>query len=1076
MGGLLIVQGRANSGKRAFLKKRLLECMKQGKKAVFLVPEQATFETERELAREFSGLLGIEVLSFSRLCERILSETEQSLPYLSAQGRNMVIRRAIIKRREELLLYGAVAQKNAFADRIDALISQFKQAKISPQQLSAVLDELEPRSLLYQKLHDICLLYETSEDYLQTRYLTANDELALAAERFCSSHYLGKEFFIDGFDNPSRAVYDFMELLLSQSARVTISLRIDPQADEPLFQPDMRARDRLVALAVQQSVPVAFVDMPSKQICGALDHMERFLFASEPQAFLEDSGEISLFTLPDRRSEAGFIADMVLKRVREGKRYRDIAVICPDLSNYGELIRRAFLKRGIPLFYDARAPLGVQPAARFVLLAIRAASGGYNIKNVLALAKSGFLRLDLSEVEIFENYVLRYGIFGSALIKPFDFGEIPAEAEKVRAELIEPLSRLHEGLLNKTVADKTRAVLGYLEDTGFFETLNMRAEELQSEGRGAKAQLLLQIQSVLSELFAQLEVILGGVSVSMAEFLTMTEQGMAAYDIGVVPDSFDAVTLGDVERSRLLSRDTLFIIGVNEGSFPRAQSDDEILGDAELGRMEELGLPVWNDAYARAQNDRLELYSLLTRARERLCLTFAASNAGEALSPSLLIARLRSIFPNLTIGRADETELPLCRSTAFSRLISEYRLYGREGAHTELLPALIEAFSNDESYRLTLLRILSGELLNFSPAALGRATAETLYGKSVRMSASRLEQFNRCPFAHFGNYGLKAEERKVAKEDLKDVGSFVHEVLDAFVKYIKENNLDWNEIDDERADAIVDGLLPARVEAHNDGILLRNVRLKESLFLLEIRIKLACRSIAKQVRLSAFAPLKTEFRFGGDKLPPIRLTTDGGRPVELRGIVDRIDFAEVEGETLLRVVDYKLGNRKLEPEKIESGETLQLPLYLKAAKSLGGEGAGMYYMPTTMPVSDSEQEEDAVHRLYGVTASDEVAIEATERIRNKKSEYIGGLSFKDGAASGAVCSREELNHIVELATVVASATVDRMYTGEARVYPTKSACDYCPYLSVCRFDPELGGRTRMVAPKRIADIVGRDET
>ena len=48
------------------------------------------------------------------------------------------------------------------------------------------------------------------------------------------------------------------------------------------------------------------------------------------------------------------------------------------------------------------------------------------------------------------------------------------------------------------------------------------------------------------------------------------------------------------------------------------------------------------------------------------------------------------------------------------------------------------------------------------------------------MSASRVEQFNRCPFAHYLKYGIKAKERPESKEEAADAGTFLHDAWDAF--------------------------------------------------------------------------------------------------------------------------------------------------------------------------------------------------------------------------------------------------------------------------------------------------------
>src|SRR5262249_46069453 len=64
-----------------------------------------------------------------------------------------------------------------------------------------------------------------------------------------------------------------------------------------------------------------------------------------------------------------------------------------------------------------------------------------------------------------------------------------------------------------------------------------------------------------------------------------------------------------------------------------------------------------------------------------------------------------------------------------------------------------------------------------SSAHLSPATAEKLYGRELRTSVSRLEDFAACPFKFFAARGLRLQERKEFQFDDRDKGSFQHEVL-----------------------------------------------------------------------------------------------------------------------------------------------------------------------------------------------------------------------------------------------------------------------------------------------------------
>ena len=322
-------------------------------------------------------------------------------------------------------------------------------------------------------------------------------------------------------------------------------------------------------------------------------------------------------------------------------------------------------------------------------------------------------------------------------------------------------------------------------------------------------------------------------------------------------------------------------------------------------------------------------------------------------------------------------------------------------------------------------------------------------------------------------YGLKAKERPESKEEAADAGTFLHDALDAFLKRVKARDLAWSALTDADADELVDEIMPPLMASHNDGIFMRDVRLREALFLRVESVKKCARSIVRQMQAGSYRPYETELGFGPDcPFPPLLLHTDDGRTVKLYGRIDRVD---ISAAGFYRVVDYKMGDRKFEPGKIAAGLSLQLPLYLAAVKGLEGEMGGMYYMPLSLPAAKEGEEQR--HVLRGVTSSSEEAVAALERDMDGPSRIVQGLRRnKDGKLSGSVCRTEDMEVLTKEAVAVAERTLRHMRRGEAQVSPYKGACEWCPYLSVCRFDRQQKGcRERDAEKMTIGELLARAE-
>lgn len=91
--GISFIMGRSGSGKTEFILSRIVDNEKKGKRSILIVPDRATFETERLLCSRFGGgILNTYVLSFTSLARRVMRESGDSRTFLSAQGRQMLIK------------------------------------------------------------------------------------------------------------------------------------------------------------------------------------------------------------------------------------------------------------------------------------------------------------------------------------------------------------------------------------------------------------------------------------------------------------------------------------------------------------------------------------------------------------------------------------------------------------------------------------------------------------------------------------------------------------------------------------------------------------------------------------------------------------------------------------------------------------------------------------------------------------------------------------------------------------------------------------------------------------------------
>ena len=175
------VLGRSGSGKSRYLRSRIRALLEAGAAVRCIVPEQFTYETERQLAEE--GIAGAPVYSFTTLARQALEEQGNGRVFLSPQGKRMAVRKTLEEMQQSLYAFGRVQNTPGFTQACAQLFTRFKRSEISPEQLAQAAQGLPEGDLLGDKLRDLARLYGETEGYLQGRYLDEEDGFAA----FCAA-------------------------------------------------------------------------------------------------------------------------------------------------------------------------------------------------------------------------------------------------------------------------------------------------------------------------------------------------------------------------------------------------------------------------------------------------------------------------------------------------------------------------------------------------------------------------------------------------------------------------------------------------------------------------------------------------------------------------------------------------------------------------------------------------------------------------------------------------------------------------------------------------------------------------
>ena len=233
--------------------------------------------------------------------------------------------------------------------------------------------------------------------------------------------------------------------------------------------------------------------------------------------------------------------------------------------------------------------------------------------------------------------------------------------------------------------------------------------------------------------------------------------------------------------------------------------------------------------------------------------------------------------------------------------------------------------------------VVEGSNFKNVPEDLSPELAQELYGNRIETSVSQLETYYQNSFEYFLNYGLHLKKRFENELDVIQAGNYYHETFDYLVKKIKEKDLNFADLTEEK---LAELLIEVREELKEKGRYrqLLNDPFNKYLF---HKLDQTTSNVAyywhSNANKTAFRPQYSELSFGKNQ------RVDGlsydwkddnneKKVVDLRGKMDRVDLAKVNNRVLGEVIDYKSSAKKFDLGLFANGISMQMISYLEVLK------------------------------------------------------------------------------------------------------------------------------------------------
>ncbi len=1092
---LHFIYGPIGSGKTTVLLKYLESDIKRGKKAFFIVPEQETVAAERKIVSLFpaSAQLNVEVLNFSRLCNRIF-RTYGGLSYSFATKplKSLVMWNTLRELSPMLEEYCATDVADfSLTQKMLSATQELKAYCISPQKLDSTCSKIDENSALYGKLRDISLIYSAYTSQLGEYFDDNADDISKALDILEGKDFFnGASVYLDSFAGFTKQEFEFIAKINALCDEVYITLPVPSPNNNSIHLDSIKqAIASLKKRLDTKDFDEVYLSENHKTSSASLQFLQNNIWNFEAPAFDENDGSISSYLCETPYSESDLVASEICKAVKNGARYNEIAIILRDAEKYRGILDVSLEKYGIPYFMSEKTDLMVKPLAKFIFSALKIKESNWRGDSVIAHLKSGYCDIEPFDVDIFEDYVTAWSINGSKFLgekwtmNPDGYSarltkrgeKILSTANAVKEALVPGLSRYFAMLdASKNVKEMCAATIEFLKNANITEKVRKSCADNLAQGNKKAADEDMKLYTLTLNILYDLANVFGDKEFTFEEFSAALSLMFSQSDIGTIPTSVDEVTIGSASMLRTDSIKCAIIMGLNEGEFPAAVKDNGIFTDADKEMLEEFDITLSAKSSIRTSEELFFVYRALSVPSEKLILTSSAlSSDGASQRQSIAIERVKKLFPS--VPQIKESSLSPMDKIWNTELAKETYTQIKKYKNSNEIIEIIKSQDNTDDFEKRSEIPLSQKNCSVSPEIVNE-----LFGTRLSLTQSRLEKYVLCGFDYYCSYVLGLRESKKVIFQLNDIGTFIHYILEMFMKDITaDGKLNLTLTDEE-----IDTILQKNVRNYLFELLGEDYAISNRTKHLFLRLNKLSFMIAKNLinefKESDFFPSYFELKvgMGDDGIKALEFELKDGSTVTLRGIADRVDTYKKDGNVYIRVVDYKTGSKEFSFDDLKEGLNTQLLIYLfsicraqndETKKAFGCEDGGellpasIQYLSSNAPIvsvdkfCDGDSIEELIQNEFsrsGLLTSDPEIIQA---INHKLDPKIVS-KFKtndDGELIGkSLVGNDGFNEIYDMLSETIVRVAESMRDGKANAIPLRKGegapCRYCKMKAVCR--------------------------
>ncbi len=904
---------------------------------IVLVPDGKTIMAERYLLKNCTtgAFSNIYIYTLKRLLNKIAPINNKLV--LNKTAGTMIVRKIVLENLDKLVCFKKTAGTNGFAEIIYGTISQLKSSGVSVADFYDMLGGVGASTKI--KMQDIAFLYDEYQQFIENRYIDQSDLYSILEGAIDQSDFIkNSNIYFVGFESITNEAINVIKALVEKCYKFIVGCAYMSNASNGHIA-DNEIFNKFKHIADQKKyeyIPKKY----TQPLNADFSHIRNNLYAY-PAKVKMGTDSIEIGSALDKNGEIDWVAQKIAYLIKNGVRYKNIALVVNGLEEYQEKIDEFFSKYQFSYFISQPYDYSNHPLFKLIKSYLEICRKNYD-KNACIGFLSNILVEKTEYLDDFINYINQYGInygkftkqfkvFDEKILSQNQFENI----ENLRKFLVESVGNFD--VKQSTAGEYAGQVEKMLDNLQILQKLDNLCN-LQSEDKVSQA-ITMQAYKKFENIIEQIKTFLGDEEMSLDMFQNILLSGLTVTDVSVIPTSMDSITISS-NADGLLDIDYLFILNATEGNFPIKQQDCGIISDGEIlqlnGKSSKTIEPTIKTINRR---ERYKAFETLLRANKKVILSFNNGSSENLLKQSNIIDQLINLFGgekflpiqkytnefNISVDNyQQDISSQLCSKNRAIKYVCSQIGNKRTFGNFDDIRLVNATYNASRRYMPENLKYVLDNINEVEEYKL--STPNELYFANSKTSASQLEQYFECPFLFFTRYGLRLKENPSSKLKALDVGNILHKVAELFMKrLIKNPNL--NTI--STSQNIVREIISQQYIEEDNKFLLKIVS--------EEAVRL-CEKLYDEYMHSFYKPQMLEQSFGQDKKVGGVSLAHG---ITLEGKIDRVDKCDDR----FRIIDYKTGKIEDNIKRVFYGKKIQLVTYLLAMKNLHLKPGAVVYFP-----------------------------------------------------------------------------------------------------------------------------------